>query len=156
MFFSKKTKEWDIPMSNANRDKIRELFNGVMSDGDSWKVAYGYNLNVKTSNYVLARKTTYEYASMIVGYRESDMSIALIETTPELDGCGEPEIFTPDSIKKAKVVAGMYTIYYQGGIMAGYRQFDVREDNDEEYLAYVYQPEEAVEFKEFFKKFSGK
>ena len=48
------------------------------------------------------------------------MSIALLQTTPELEGCSEAEIFTRDSIKKAKISTGMYTIYHQGGIMAGY------------------------------------
>ena len=56
---------------------------------------------------------------------ESDMSIALLQTTPELEGCSEAEIFTRDSIKKAKISTGMYTIYHQGGIMAGYST-DVR------------------------------
>ena len=60
-----------------------------------------------------------------IGYRESDMSIALLQTTPELEGCSEAEIFTRDSIKKAKISTGMYTIYHQGGIMAGYST-DVR------------------------------
>ena len=41
------------------------------------------------------------------------------------DRCSEAEIFTRDSVKKAKISTGMYTIYHQGGIMAGYST-DVR------------------------------
>ncbi len=50
----------------------------------------------------------------------------------------------------------MYTIYHQGGLMAGYTQFAALAGNDEKYLAYVYQPEEFEKFNEFFKRFSGK
>lgn len=156
MDFFKKKKEWDIAKSDANKKGLRELFNGVMEDGASWDIVYGYGLNIKDSDYILARKTTYTYTSLIVGYRESDMSIALVQTTPDLDGCSEAEIFRKDGIKKAKMSTGMYTIYHQGGMMAGYTQFGVIAENDEKFLAYVYQPEEFDKFDAFFKKFSGK
>jgi len=113
-------KKWDIERSEQNKGLIRQLFSQAMPDGDTWKIVYGYGLNIKTSDYIIARKTTYTYTSLIIGYRESDMSIALLQTTPELEGCSEAEIFTRDSVKKAKISTGMYTIYHQGGIMAGY------------------------------------
>ena len=113
-------KKWDIERSEQNKGLIRQLFSQAMPDGDTWKIVYGYGLNIKTSDYIIARKTTYTYTSLIIGYRESDMSIALLQTTPELEGCSEAEIFTRDSIKKAKISTSMYTIYHQGGIMAGY------------------------------------
>ena len=103
-------KKWDIERSEQNKGLIRQLFNQAMPDGDTWKLVYGYGLNIKTSDYIIARKTTYTYTSLIIGYRESDMSIALLQTTPELEGCSEAEIFTRDSIKKAKISTGMYTI----------------------------------------------
>lgn len=115
-----------------------------------------YGLNIKNSNYILAGKTTYTYTSLIIGYRYSDMSIVLLQTTPELEGCSEPTVFKMDAVKKAKIATGMYTIYHQGGIMAGYTQFAVIPKNDENFLAYVYQPEEDEAFSVFFKKFSGK
>ena len=89
-------KKWDIERSEQNKGLIRQLFS--------------YGLNIKTSDYIIARKTTYTYTSLIIGYRESDMSIALLQTAPELEGCSEAEIFTRDSIKKAKISTGMYTI----------------------------------------------
>ena len=156
MGWFRKKKEWDIQKSDANKSKLRQLFNGVMTDGDSYDVIYGYGLNIKNSDYILARKTTYTYTSLIIGYRQSDMSIVLLQTTPELEGCSDPEIFTKDNIKKAKISTGMYTIYHQGGLMAGYTQFATLAENDEKFLAYLYQPEEYAKFEAFFKKFSGK
>ncbi|MDY3052540.1 MAG: hypothetical protein SOR89_05145 [Ndongobacter sp.] len=154
-WFGKK-KEWDIARSDANKSRLKALFNGAVDDGNSWDVLYGYGLNIKNSNYILARKVTYTYTSLIIGYREADMSIALLQTTPELEGCSEAEIFRKASVKKAKPAAGMYTIYHQGGLMAGYTQFAALAENDEDFLAYIYQPEEVEKFKEFFQRFSGK
>ena len=59
-------------------------------------------------------------------------------------------------IQKAKISTGMYTIYHQGGIMAGYTQFATLPENDEDYLVYMYQPEEHEDFAKFYKRFSGK
>ena len=151
-----KKKQWDTQKSDANKSRLRELFNGVMEVGDSYDIVYGYGLNIKNSDYIVARKKTYTYTSLIIGYRETDMSIALLQTTPELEGCSEAEIFRKDNIKKAKIATGMYTIYHQGGLMAGYTQFATLAENDEKFLAYVYQPEEYDKFDTFFKKFSGR
>lgn len=151
-----KKKEWDIAKSDENKARLRALFNNVVPDGDGWKIVYGYGLNIKNSNYIIARKTTYEYTSLIIGYRESDMSIALLQTTPELEGSSDAEFFRKDGIKKAKLSTGMYTIYHQGGMMAGYTQFATLAENDEKFLAYIYQPEEFEDFDKFFKAFSGK
>lgn len=154
-WFSKK-KEWDMVKSEANKNRLRELFHKTVEEGDSYQVIYGYALEIKNSNYIVARKTTYTYTSLIIGYRESDMSIVLLQTTPELEGCSEAEIFKQDTIKKAKMSTGMYTIYHQGGWTADYTQFAVLEENDENFLVYVCQREEAEKFNEFFKKFAGK
>ena len=154
-WFSKK-KEWDVAKSEANKNRLRELFHKTVEEGDSYQVIYGYALEIKNSNYIVARKTTYTYTSLIIGYRESDMSIVLLQTTPELEGCSEAEIFKQDTIKKAKMSTGMYTIYHQGGMMAGYTQFATLPGNDEKFLAYVYQPEEYDKFDAFFREFSGR
>lgn len=118
-----KKKEWDIAKSDSNKSRLRELFNGVMEDGDSWNILYGYSEDIKTSNYILARKTTYTYTSLIIGYRESDMSIALVQTTPELEGCSEAEIFRKDSIKKSQNHYGKLYHLSSGRINGGIHQF---------------------------------
>lgn len=41
-------------------------------------------------------------------------------------------------------------------IMAGYTQFATLPENDEDYLVYIYQPEEHEDFAKFYKRFSGK
>lgn len=148
-----KKKQWDIERSNGSKEKIRALFNKALENGDSWKLLYGYSMDISNMNYVLVRKTTYEYASLIIGYNEADMKIAILETTPELDACSEAEIFSRDNIKKTGKRLGEYILYHKGGLMAGYTRFGLAAENDEKYLAYVYQPEECRDFDEFFKRF---
>ncbi len=148
-------KKWDFEKSDANKLRMRELFNGVVEDGDSYDIAYGFSLDIARSNYIVARKVTYEYASLIVGYRESDMSIVLVQTTPELEGCSEADYFKREDIKKAKIAMGQYTLYHKGGMMAGYTQFSVIEDNDEKYMVYCEQTEEVKKFDAFWKKYKA-
>ncbi len=153
-----KKKEWDIAKSDANKAKIKALFNQVVEDNEGYKVVYAYTSEVKTSNYILARKTTYLYGSYILGYRENDMSLILIQTSPDLDGCGEPVMFQKGHIKKAKTGpdGAAYLIYHEGGLMAGYTQFYLMEEYDSEYFAYVYQPGTIMDFESFWNKFRGK
>ena len=61
-----KKKQWDTQKSDANKSRLRELFNGVMEDGDSYDIVYGYGLNIKNSDYILARKTTYTYTTVSI------------------------------------------------------------------------------------------
>ncbi|PIE98646.1 MAG: hypothetical protein CR988_02255 [Treponema sp.] len=149
-------KEWDEEKSDSNKARMKELFSRTVENSESYTVVYGFGLNVKNSNYIVARKVTYQYTSLIIGYRESDMSVVLLQTTPELEGCSEPEVFKRDEIKKAKVTMGQYTIYHQGGLMAGYTQFSVIEDNNEDYLVYCHQKEETDKFQQFWKKYCAK
>ena len=153
--FNKKQKVWDEERINENKSKMSALFNHVIEDNEGYKIVYAYSSSVKTSNYIIARKTTYTYTSLIIGYREADMSIIMLQTTPELEGCSDPVIFRKGEIKKAKFVQGGYTIYHKGGIMAGYTQFYVADEYDDESLfVYLKQNEEAQDWHDFWTAFS--
>ena len=84
--FGKKKKAWDEGRIQENKAKMRALFEQVVEDAAGYQLVYAYSSSVKTSNYILARKTTYTYTSLIVGFREADMSIVILQTTPELEG----------------------------------------------------------------------
>ncbi len=149
-------KKWDEEKSDQNKARMQELFDETVPESESYQVVYGFGLEIQNSNYIVMRKTTYEYTSLIIGYRRSDMSIVLLQTTPELEGCSEPQYFKRAEIKKAKIATGEYTIYHQGGMMAGYTQFSVIEENDENYLVYCHQDEETEQFHQFWKEFCKK
>lgn len=153
MGFFRKEKVWDEDRNLENKNKMRLLFDQVVEDSQGYDIVYGVSQKIKTSNYVLARKTTYLFTSLIIGFRESDMSIILIQTTPELDGCSDPEKYTMDHLKKAKIVQGQFTLYFEGGIMAGYTQFSIMDSFDEDYIIYINQPEECAAWDIFWPKF---
>ncbi len=146
-------KQWDEERSNSNKAKMRQLFEQVVADSEGYEIVYGYATSIKTSNYILARKTTYTYTSLIIGFRRSDMSIVILQTTPELEGCSDPEVFTMRTLKKAKMVQGGFTLYHQGGLMAGYTQFYISDALDESYTVYIHQPEEAAKWEAFWPDF---
>ena len=153
--FGKKKKLWDEARVQENKARMHALFEQVVEDAAGYQLVYAYSSSIKTSNYILARKTTYTYTSLIVGFRESDMSIVILQTTPELEGCSDPAYFKKGEIKKAKVVQGGFTIYIMGGIMAGYTQFYISDEYDDEKLfAYLHQREEAAQWDLFWPKFS--
>lgn len=153
MGFFRKEKVWDEERNQANKQKMRALFNQVVEDSEGYNIVYGVSQKIKTSNYVLARKTTYLFTSLIIGFRESDMSIILIQTTPDLEGCSDPEKFTMNHLKKAKIVQGQFTLYHEGGLMAGYTQFSIMDSFDEDYTVYINQPEEAIQWDAFWTQF---
>ena len=153
--FGKKKKLWDEARVQENKARMHALFEQVVEDAAGYQLVSEYSSSIKTSNYILARKTTYTYTSLIVGFRESDMSIVILQTTPELEGCSDPAYFKKGEIKKAKVVQGGFTIYHKGGIMAGYTQFYISDEYDDEKLfAYLHQREEAAQWDLFWPKFS--
>lgn len=146
----------DVEKSNASKAIMRTLFNGVVPDGESYKIVYGYSQSHTSLNYLIIRKQITTWTSFIIGYRDSDMSIVLVPTDPELDGCGEPQVFKNTEIKKTKIVSGEYVIYHKGGMMAGYTQFGAVAENDDDVSAYVYQPDESDDFAAFWERYSRK
>ncbi|WP_067139617.1 hypothetical protein [Oceanivirga salmonicida] len=154
-FFLKK-KEWDEERSNKNKERMRLLFSRQVDDSKSYKVVYGFSMDA-TRGGIVRSKAVYTYTSLIIGYRESDMSIVILKTNPKLESTTEAEYFKRSDIEKAKITMGQYTIYHKGGMMAGYTSFSVIEDNDTtndgDYLTYCNQEVEATEFEEFWKKY---
>lgn len=150
-----KKKEMDVVRSDENKAKMRALFDQVVEEGDSYKIVYGYTSDVKNSYYGFATKTTYTYGSFIVGYRDQDMSIVLLETDPEISGCGDAHYYKKSDIKKATFSdkKAMHELHLTGGLRAVKILFGVMERSDFEHLAYITQKEEFWDWYEFWEKF---
>lgn len=148
-------KKWDTEKDAINKAKMHALFKKAVPDHEGYHVIYVYNEDVKNMNYVVLRSTTYTYKSIALGFRESDMSIVMVDTVPEFDAYGEIKKFTPADLKKAKrEMNGEYYLYKKGGIMAGYEAFAFADIyDDEKILAYMSQKEELDKFEAFWKKF---
>lgn len=98
--FSSKPKKPDIDLaqSNANKKRLREIFNQVVPDGDTYKI---FRASSTTSTYesgIILNTTTYTHFSYVVGYRESDYQVAVIEITRDMTRYGEPLFITMNDV----------------------------------------------------------
>ncbi|MEG0365907.1 MAG: hypothetical protein RR585_03665 [Coprobacillus sp.] len=152
-----KKKEIDEERSNENKAKMNALFQQVVEDADTYQVVYGFTSDVKKSNYVLATKTTFSYGSLIIGYRESDMTIVMLDTIPDFSGCGDAKYYRKSEIKKASFnnTKAKHVIQLAGGLFGEKFEFAVMDMNDYEHLAYIHQTDEFYIWYEFWQKFSA-
>ena len=146
--FSKKV---DTAKSDANKASMRKLFDQVVPDGGQYKLVYGFSQDITKSNYIIARKTTYTYTSLIIGYRADDPTVVILQTDPALSGCSDPVTYRRADIHKAyrsRMTGDSLVIYPD---KKGYFQFYTYPLTDDESL-YVYmdQEQEDKEFTEFF------
>ena len=102
-FFSKlfKGPEVDMAKSDANRKKMRMLFNQVVEKGDSYKIIFGFTEDVSRFNYGLVHGSKSKIGNLIVGWNEDSQTIIVVPTVPDLSGCGDPVYYRRSEIHKA-------------------------------------------------------
>ena len=151
--FSKlfKGPEVDQAKSDANRKKMRALFNQVVENGDSYQILFGYTEDVKMFNYGLVRGSKTKIGNLIVGWNEDTMTIVVVPTVPDLSGCGDPVYYRRSEIHKAyqnKYPVDAFIIYPNRKGYIGIRTYEWLDD--ESVYIYVSQPEEVKAFTNFF------
>lgn len=84
--FSKKPKEPDYDKEDCElkKKRIREIFNEVIEDGDSYEVLYAYMNSSKFEHGLIFDTNTTTFYYYIIGYRKSDSDIVLIQVDNEL------------------------------------------------------------------------
>ena len=87
--------------SNANAQKMRDLFNRVVEDGDSYRLIFGYTEDVSRFNYGFVHGSKTKIGNLIVGWNEASQTIVVVPTVPNLSGCGEPTCYRRSEILKA-------------------------------------------------------
>ena len=152
-FFSKlfKGPEVDQEKSDANARKMRLLFNQVVSDGDGYRLIYGYTEDVSRFNYGFVHGSKTKIGNLIVGWNESAETIVAVPTVPDLSGCGEPAWYRRSEILKAyrnKYPTDAFVIYPD---KRGYIAINACDWLDDESLyVYVSQEEALAAFTDFF------
>lgn len=157
LFGRKKAVEWDMSRSSSSRVAMQHLFEEAVPDYGGFKLLYGYNTDVRNMAYA-GGAGPFSFRSMIIGYREGDMSLVIVDTVPDFSVHGEVQRFTRDSIRGTKIhsMTGAYTIFRRGGINAGYVDFVIPEGSaGSESLAYILQEEALPGWKEFWRDFAG-
>ncbi len=143
----------DMEKSNANAKKMRELFNHVVEDGDSYRLIFGYTEDVSRFNYGFVHGSKTKIGNLIVGWKEAEQTIVVVPTVPDLSGCGDPTYYRRNEILKAyrnKYPTDAFVIYPDKKGYIAINAYDWLED--EKLYVYVSQEEELAAFTTFFTK----
>ena len=142
--------EIDQAKSQANKEKMRALFNQVVENGDQYRLLACYTEDVRRFNYGLVHGSKSTIASLIVGWKEEDPTVVLVPTVPDLSGCGDPEILRRADILKAyhEKMMDSLVIYPDKKGYTALKTFSWLED--EKLYIYVDQEQEEKDFRDFF------
>ena len=143
--------EIDQAKSDANRKKMRALFNQVVENGDAYQLIFGFTEDVSRFNYGLVRGSKSKIGNLIVGWDEAAETIVAVPTVPDLSGCGDPVYYRRSEIHKAyrnKYPTDAFIFYPDRKGYIGINAYDWLED--ESLYVYVSQEEELKAFTEFF------
>ena len=152
-FFSKlfKGPEVDQAKSDANRKKMRLLFNQVVENGDRYQLIFGYTEDVSRFNYGFVHGSKTKIGNLIVGWNEAEETVVVVPTVPDLSGCGDPTFYRRSEILKAyrnKYPTDAFVIYPDKKGYIAINAYDWLED--ESLYVYVSQEQELAEFTAFF------
>ena len=143
--------EIDQAKSDANRKKMRALFNQVVENGEAYQLIFGFTEDVSRFNYGLVRGSKSKIGNLIVGWDEAAETIVAVPTVPDLSGCGDPVYYRRSEIHKAyrnKYPTDAFIIYPDRKGYIGINAYDWLED--ESLYVYVAQEAELAAFTEFF------
>ena len=152
-FFSKlfQGPQPDMEKSNANRQKIRELFDRAVENGSSYRLIVGYTEDVSRFNYGFVHGSKTKIGNLIVGWNQDTQTIAVLPTVPDLSGYGNPAYYRRDEIYKAyrnKYPTDAFIIYPDRSSYIGINAYEWLDD--ESLYIYLEQKEELEAFTAFF------
>ena len=145
--------EIDQEKSQANKEKMRALFDHVVENGDQYRLLACYTEDVRRFNYGLVHGSKSTIASLIVGWKEDDPTVVLVPTVPDLSAAGEAVYYRRSEILKAyrnKYPTDAFIICPDRKAYIGINAYDWLDD--EKLYVYVAQEEELAAFTEFFMK----
>lgn len=98
--FSKKPKEIEYDAADCQRKKerMRELFNGEVDDGDTYKILHITQNTYKFERGFVVNTNTTTYYHYILGYRPEDQKVVLVQTDVELTHCSDAFYVDMDSV----------------------------------------------------------
>ncbi len=101
--FSKKPKElvYNEVECRRKKERLREMFNEAVEDGDSYKLLHISETTTKFERGFVFDTNTTTYYHYILGYRESDDSIVLVQIDRELSQHSEAVPIDMDKVAQA-------------------------------------------------------
>ena len=152
-FFSKlfQGPQPDMEKSNANRQKISQLFCQAVENGSSYRLIVGYTEDVSRFNYGFVHGSKTKIGNLIVGWNEAAQTIAVLPTVPDLSRYGTPAYYRRDEIHKAyrnKYPTDAFVIYPDRSSYIAINAYEWLDD--ESLYIYLEQKEELEAFTAFF------
>lgn len=141
----------DMEKSNSNQKKIRELFDQIVENGDSYRLIVGYTEDVSRFNYGFVHGSKTKIGNLIVGWNEDTQTIVIVPTVPDLSSYGSPTYYRRDEIQKAyrnKYPTDAFIIYPDRSSYIGINAYEWLDD--ENLYIYLEQKEELEAFTAFF------
>ena len=151
--FSKlfKGPEIDQAKSDANAQKMRQIFDQMVEGGKDYRLIFGYTEDVSRFNYGFVHGSKTKIGNLIVGWNEDSQTIVVVPTVPDLSACGDPVWYRRSEILKAyrnKYPTDVFVIYPDKKGYIAINAYDWLED--ESLYVYVSQEKELAEFTDFF------
>lgn len=99
--FSKKPKElvYDAAECQRKKDRMRQIFQEVVADADSYKIIHATQTTSKFEQGFVFDTNTTTFYHYIVGYRRSDSSILMIEVDRELTQHSDAAAIDMDAVE---------------------------------------------------------
>ena len=157
--FSKKLKEPDYDKEDcmAKKQRMREIFNETVNDGDSYEILYTYMTTSKFETGFVFNTNTTSFYYYIVGYRKSDFNMVLIQIDNELKEHTEACYININKVVNVSYTPKIHQICFQ--YEKGYESYGELlnvGDTDKKTLygpKNIYQPEEREKFLDFAEAF---
>lgn len=113
--FSKKPKgpEYDAADCTVKKQKMREIFNEAVKDGDTYEILYAYMSASKFESGFVYDTSTTTFSYYIAGFRQNDFSLVLVQTDAALQNHSEPFYVNMDNISNVSYDPKIHQLCFQ-------------------------------------------
>ena len=156
--FSRKPKI-DLAEAQKNKEKMRQLFNAAVADGDSYQILYASTGSTWKESGVLSDTRVYQFISLVFGYRESDFKLVAVPVNTQLTESSEPleiQISEVRAVKYRKRENTLDMDFSKRGRGSMYFSLGDIEQNSRSFVDNVSQEEERQQFMAFIEKYRAK
>ncbi len=113
--FSKKPKgpEYDTADCEIKKKRMREIFNEAVKDGDTYEILYAFMTTSKFEKGVVFDTNTTSFFYYIVGFRQNDFSLVLVQIDAALQEYAEPFYVDMDNVDNVSYDSKIQQLCFQ-------------------------------------------
>lgn len=113
--FSRKPKEpeYDAEDCIIKKKRMREIFNEAVKDGDTYEILYASMSTSKFERGFVFNTNTTTFFFYIVGFRQYDFSLVLVQTDAELQNYAEPFYVDMENVGNVSYDPKLYQLCFE-------------------------------------------